>query len=266
MDAVTRRRVLVACATIAMATVTTRARGQANTLGSARLTGTVLDTAQLPLPGAVVELLGFGQTRTNSTGLFRFAGVPAGSVILHVAKIGLEPVIRVIDLAAGDSVDLDVTLGPAAYQLATVVVYRDSSYIMPDATGFDRRRRNGMGHYISADEIAQRHVSETSELLRTLPGISINGRGMVTTLRGMNTFIGTSCDSVGATVLIDGVEIAGEQIWGFRGFHGETGLNINTIPPAIIRGIEVYSGPATTPAELVTSRSSVCGTVAIWTR
>jgi hypothetical protein len=262
MDAVTRRRVLVACAAIAVTTVTTRAPGQANTLGSARLTGTVLDTAQLPLTGAVVELVGFGQTRTNSTGLFRFAGVPAGSVILQVAKIGLQPVIRVIDLAAGDSVDLDVTLGPAAYQLATVVVYRDSSYIMPDATGFDRRRRNGMGHFITADEIAKRHVLETSELLRTLPGISINGRGQVKSLRGVNTFIGTSCQDEGVVVLIDGVAMAGD--------HNplkptETGFDINTIPPGVIRGIEVYLGPATTPQELVTARSAVCGTVAIWT-
>jgi hypothetical protein len=263
MDAVTRRRVLVACAAIAVATVTTRARGQANTLGSARLTGTVFDTTQLPLTGAVVELLGFGQTRTNSAGLFRFAGLPAGSVILHVAKIGFKPVMKVIALGTADSVDLDVTLRPATYQLATVVIHRDSSYLMPDPTGFEYRRRNGMGHYITADEIAQRHVSRTSELLRTLPGISINDRGQVKSLRGVNTFIGTSCQDEGVVVLIDGVAMAGDHN---PLIPTETGFDINTIPPAIIRGIEVYAGPATTPEELGTSRSSVCGTVAIWTR
>jgi hypothetical protein len=263
MDAVTRRRVLVACSAIAVVAMTTRAGGQASTPGSAKLTGTVLDTAQMPLTGAVVELFGFGQTRTNSAGLFRFAGLPAGPVILHVAKIGLEPVIRVITLAAADSVDLDVTLRPAAYQLATVVVHRDSSYIMPDATGFERRRRNGMGHYITADEIAKRHVLATSELLRTLPGITINGRGQVTSLRGVNTFIGTSCQDEGVVVLIDGVAMVAD----IDPLHpGQPGyFDINKIPPAIIKGIEVYSGPATTPEELVTSRSSVCGTVAIWT-
>lgn len=265
MDAVTRRRVLVALTVIAVVAMTTRAGGQASPAGSAKLTGTVLDTAQMPLTGATVELLGFGQVRTDSGGMFRFARLPAGFVILHVAKIGFQPLMRVIGLEA-DSVDLDVTLRSATYQLAPVVIHSDSSSTrLTDITGFERRRRNGMGHYITADEIAKRHVFETSELLRTLPGISINGRGMVTTLRGMNTFIGTSCDSVGATVLIDGVEIAGEQIRGFG--HGETGININTIPIAFIKSIEVYAGPATTPPELVTARrSSVCGTVAIWTR
>ena len=261
MDAVARRRVLAFCAAAAVVSVTTRAWGQVNTPSSARVTGTVLDTAQRPLAGAVVELIGFGQTRTNASGLFRFAAVPAGTAVLHVAKIGLRPVTGVMDLAAGDSVDLDVTLGLAAQELPTVVVY-DSSDIAPDLTGFDRRRRNGMGHYITADDVAQSHATETAELLRTLPGLSINARGQVRSLRGKNNFIGTSCPDEGVVVLIDGVVMAADHN---ALTSTETGFDINTIPPAVIRGIEVYLSPATTPQELVTSRSSVCGTIAIWT-
>jgi outer membrane receptor for ferrienterochelin and colicin len=156
-----------------------------------------------------------------------------------------------------------VTLGIVAHQLAPVVVYRDSSYKGPDLSGFDRRQRGGMGHYITADEIANRHVLETSELLRTLPGISINGRGQVKSLRGTSTLIGTSCQDEGVVILIDGVAIAGDRN---PLKPTETGFDINTIPPAVIKGIEVYLGPATTPPELRTARSSACGTVAIWTR
>src|SRR5258706_3030774 len=123
--------------------------GQATTPIPTKVTGTVLDTAQLPVSGAIVELLSLGQMRTDDGGAFRFVGVPAGSVVLHVAKIGFQPVMKVIALAGGDSVDLDVTLKPGIYQLATVVVHRDSSYVSrSDPTGFDRRRRNGRGHYI----------------------------------------------------------------------------------------------------------------------
>lgn len=264
MDAVVvaRRALFLATAVIALPNFVARLSGQASPAGVARLTGTVLDTAQMPISGAVVELLGLGQTRTDSGGTFRFVGLPAGSVILHVARIGLQPLMRVIGLAAGDSVDLDVTLRPAAYQLPTVVVHEDSSSpTRLDPTGFERRRQNGMGRYITAGEIAQRHFAETSQLLRTLPGISINDRGVVTIQRGVNTLstsIGMSCESV--VVLVDGVAIPGEK----SAFNKETGSNINTIPTQFIRGIEVYSGPATTPMELRSSRS-ICGTVAIWT-
>ncbi len=245
-------------AAVTLLTAAGRLGGQTPAPGSAKVTGTVLDTTQLPLSEAVVELLGFGQTRTNDAGEFRFTGVPSGAVILHVMKIGFQPVMKVIALAAADSVDLDVTLRPAAYQLATVVIHRDSSYVMPDLTGFDRRRRSGMGHYITADDIAQRHATETSRLLSGVPGISING-GVVSTLRGVNTINGSSCRSV--VVLVDGVVMAGDR----NPFnHGGAGFDINTIPPGFIKGIEVYAGPATTPVELATP--SVCGLVAIWTR
>lgn len=257
MDAVVRRGALLASAIFAVSTAP-RLRAQASPAVTATLTGTVLDTAQMPIGGAVVELLGLGQMRSDSGGAFRFTGVPGGSVILHVAKIGLQPVMRVISVAAGDSMDLDVTLRPAAYQLPTVVVHEDSSGKRLDLTGFERRRQNGAGHYITADEIAQRHFAQTSQLLRTLPGVSVNDRGVVTIERGVGTFIGTSCQS--AVVLVDGVAIPAEK----KAFNNETGFDINAIPTQFIKGIEVYSGPATIPVELRSSRA-VCGMVAIWT-
>lgn len=235
---------------IALPAIVGRLDGQATT-SPAKLTGTVLDTAQMPVTGAIVELLSLGQTRTDGGGAFRFTGVPAGSVILHVAKIGFQPVMKVIGVAAGDSVDLDVTLKPAIYQLATVVVHRDSSYaVRSDPTGFDRRRRNGLGHYIAVDEIAQKHFTETSHLLRAMPGVSVRSDGVVSIDRGAVTLVGSSC--AGVSVQVDGVRMPED-------------FSVNVIPIAAVRAVEVYSGPATTPEELVTSRT-VCGTVVIWTR
>jgi hypothetical protein len=246
-----RRLTLLAGAAVAQLSIAGRLGGQATTPGSARLTGTVLDTAQLPVSGAIVELLSLGQTRSDDGGAFRFVGVPAGSVILHVAKIGFQPVMKVVALAGGDSVDLDVTLRPAIYQLATVVVHRDSSYaVRSDPTGFDRRRRNGMGHYIAVDEIVQKHFTETSHLLRAMPGVSVRSDGVIRIDRGQLTLVGSAC--AGVSVQVDGVRMPDD-------------FNVNVIPISAVRGLEVYSGPATTPEELVTSRT-VCGTVVIWTR
>ena len=245
-----RRTILMVWAVVAPAIVG-RLSGQSTTPSATKITGTVLDTAQLPVSGAIVELLSLGQTRTDDGGAFRFVGVPAGSVILHVAKIGFQPVMKVIAVAGGDSVDLDVTLKPVIYQLATVVVHRDSSYASrSDPTGFDRRRRNGLGHYIAADEIAQKHFTETSHLLRAIPGVSVRSDGVVSIDRGQLTLVGSRCG--GVSVQVDGVRMPDD-------------FSVNLIPISAVRGVEVYSGPATTPQELVTSRT-VCGTVVIWTR
>ena len=56
---------------------------------------------------------------------------------------------------------------------------------------------------------------------------------------------------IGAQVFVDGVPMSQP-------------FNINSISPGLIRGVEIYTGPATTPSILRTSKT-VCGTVAIWT-
>jgi protocatechuate 3,4-dioxygenase beta subunit len=50
---------------LAIAAMTRSARGQAASPLPAMLTGTVLDMAQMPMAGAVVELLGLTQTHSG---------------------------------------------------------------------------------------------------------------------------------------------------------------------------------------------------------
>jgi len=57
---------------------------------------------------------------------------------------------------------------------------------------------------------------------------------------------------IGAQVIVNGVEMPQP-------------FNINLVAPSDIRGIEIYSGPASTPTRL-RSPKTVCGTVAIWTK
>ena len=68
---------------IALMAVTQTSRGQASSPDLGKLTGTVLDTAQMPIVGAIVELLGLGAAPNDSGGVFRFVGLPAGSVVAH---------------------------------------------------------------------------------------------------------------------------------------------------------------------------------------
>lgn len=214
----------------------------------------------MPIVGAIVELLGLGEAPSDSGGVFRFVGLPAGSVVLHVRKIGFRPVMKVIRLAVADSIDLDVTLGPTTYELTPIIV-RERSSLTPlsDPTGFERRRRNSAGgHFITEDEIARSHFVESAQIFRAIPGLSVDRKGGIIVERGATTFIGTPCGNpalkagaLSTVVFVDGVAMPG--------------LSVNEIPISSIKGIEVYSGPATTPPELRSSRT-VCGTVVIWTK
>jgi outer membrane receptor for ferrienterochelin and colicins len=255
------RRLWAVRSIVAFLAIAGSARGQAGSSASARLTGTVLDTAQMPMAGVVVELLGVAQTRSDSAGLFRFTGVPAGAVILHVARIGYRPIVKTLHLAPGDSIDLDVTLGRSAQQLAPIVVREDSTPTrLADPTGFERRRRTAIGgHFMTEAEITKSGLWETSALLRNFPGLSVDFQGVVHVERGANTIAGFPCG--GVAVFVDGVAIPSEA----RASNKTTGFSVDEIATSSIRGIEFYSGPASTPAELRSSRT-VCGTVAIWTK
>jgi hypothetical protein len=75
-----------------------------------KLTGTVLDTMQVPIASANVELIGLGKIVSTDAGLFSFSGVPGDFVLLHVTKIGFQPLLKVVRLPKTDSLDVDVTM------------------------------------------------------------------------------------------------------------------------------------------------------------
>ena len=78
------------------------------------------DTGTLgPAAGASVTLSGtrLGAT-TNANGRFQIDRVPAGAYTLHVRRLGFRAEERAIQLAAGDTLRIDVTLRPEAQVLS----------------------------------------------------------------------------------------------------------------------------------------------------
>src|SRR4051812_26135011 len=89
-----------------------RAQTPAPKLPTARLTGTVLDTAMRPVPDVNFMLLGLGEVKTDSAGSFRFVQLPAGSLIFRVTRIGYTPLMKMLELNDGDSLHLDIIMRP----------------------------------------------------------------------------------------------------------------------------------------------------------
>src|SRR3981081_4224490 len=77
------------------------------------LRGTVTDTAGRVIPGAVVRVSG---TRlgayVDSTGHYHVPGVPAGTYVVRIAKLGYAVDSAFVDIAAGPAVTHDARLRP----------------------------------------------------------------------------------------------------------------------------------------------------------
>jgi hypothetical protein len=142
---------------------------------------------------------------------------------------------------------------------------------------FERRRRRGTGVYLTRVQIDRQHASRLTDLLRTMPGVSVTpseSGALVVELRRSRQYTfdpqaGARSDSAAATVtqqvggpltvkkcpasfLVDALPIDG---------GGTADLEVR---PEMIHAIEVYAG-GQVPIEFA-ARNSDCGLVMIWTR
>lgn len=236
---------------------------RAQSAGSATIHGLVRGDQGAPIAGAVVDVLSVGRVRTDSAGAYHVGSLPAGTLIVRATMIGFQPVLKIVTIATGADIQLDLAMFRATQQLPTVVVKEDSSFSpLLDPSGFDARRTKSVGgRFITADEIERTHTFDMRTLFYDIPGIQVDTSGIVVMKHGeislrdsyltgkaVNQF--NMC--LGAQVFVDG-------------FLMPQPFDINTIPVFAVRGIEIYDGPATTPVELRSSKT-VCGTIAIWTK
>ena len=243
-----RPRIVVIVAALALARVASAQ--QATPDSASRISGAVVTADGRPVAAADVVLIGLGAARTDSLGRFDFRGVPAGTLLVRVQRLGFAPIMRSVTLDGVHPCALTMRFGETATTLATVIV-RDSVTAGREPTGFELRRATGPGPYITQDEIARRHAQRVEHVLASLPGLEVDSSGVVRTDRGRTSLFGDNCGD-GVQLLIDGVAVSGSY-------------TLRNISPSSLRGIEVYRGVATTPVKLRSARAA-CGTVAIWTK
>lgn len=203
-----------------------------------------------PLPSVSVEALDLGaggrlawEGLSDSTGTFQGPRLPPATYRFRVTALGYGAANHVVALSGYGVADLQIELAPAALELEPlVVVSRRRSRL--ETAGFYDRRSRGFGHSLTRSEIEQRRAAFVSDLVRTMPGVSVapgrTGGGGILRMRG-----GCIPD-----VILDGVPLSGPV-------RLDDILTVNDL-----EGIEVYSG-STSPIEY--SRST-CGTVLAWTR
>jgi hypothetical protein len=216
---------------------------------SGAIDGVVTDASLMALPDATASILGSSiRVVTGANGRFRILGIPAGQYILVVHRLGYAPSSMALQVAGGDTLRMSFTLERIATALDTVVVAA-KRYSMRVAE-FEERRKLGFGQFMTQAEIEKRNSVFTSELMRPFMSVVV-----VETDRGFGHKAVSYRGGCEFQVYLDGIALPPP-------------VNLDNLPtPKDLAGIEVYSGPASTPLQYkTTGGGGFCGVILVWTR
>jgi len=208
--------------------------------GTAVLSGIVLDSAGVTVAGAELHVRGTASVeRTGATGRFALRGLPAGTQMLEVRRVGYEATELPVELRDGATTTRDV-------RLRKVIVTLDSLRIVARRTHypeFQKRREHdfGGGIFIGPEEMPQQHVVFTSDIVQKVPGFRVVDTGAMATVMD-----GRRASGCRTNIVIDGLERQ----------------SINDVQPSEIGAIEFYRSGTIAPWFY----DRGCGAIVIWTK
>ncbi len=231
--------------------------------GTGAVAGRVVaaDTGE-PLANAEV-VLGDGPMRTvtDSAGRFRVTGVPAGDAALRVHFLGYGSRSRTLHVPAGDTLRPTVTLETHPVDVADLRVEVEGTEVDGRMSAFWERRERGLGAFLTRDEIEETPGSQLHQVLRDVPRMRVKrcpgqppppGCYRLETTRNVGALSDAGCEPA---LFVDGARTSIVP-----------GEGVNVLPTQDIEAIEVYVGPAQTPARFSGVETGRCGAVVIWTR
>ena len=253
MQTSTRSWFALAACTVLLAPCVARAQAPAPapaTLPTSRaLVGLVRDSVGHAIPLAEVRARGnVLVARSDDSGRFHVAQMPAGARGVFVRRLGFTPQRMLITPSTGVTDSIVVTLVAVATALPSVVAMeRHDSLSKSVLSEFWARRARGFGQFVTRDDIERRGGMRFTDLVREVPSVRVLNMHGRSELRFSRSVI-RDCPP---QYWVDGIPI-------------EKG-SADEFTPDNVEAIELYSGPATTPPQFVT-RGMTCGTIVVWTR
>ncbi len=234
----------------------------------ATLTARILDDATgKPIAGARVTVGTRLGAYTDSMGVARVGGIPAGPIEVVVGRIGYSTEKLSLQVEAGALFEAELRLTPAPVPLAEMKVTaagRD-----PDLTrlGYYDRLTRGFGTFIAGERLAAvaRRSNRLSDALLDVPGFRVVSNSVVKRTprpHGLGLVISSTRGDVSVLrqcfppLYIDGMKLEYIQS------YAEPNVN-SVLPLNDVLGIELYPNAIVAPQEY--DRSS-CGLVLIWTK
>jgi hypothetical protein len=232
-----------------------------------RLTGTVLSAANgQPVTGAQISVAGGAPIRADARGEWTIGNLPLGTRTIEVRALGFYPERRGVNVTAG-AAPIRIGLSSLRAVLDTVRI-RAARLQDRHESGFEERRRRGIGFYLTAQDIAKKHVTSTADLFLSMRGVRI-GFASDTMMSDNNALVdpdslkpttrrllmrGTSGDLCAPSMFLNGlyvdrVDVDDLDTWA---------------APREISAIEIYS-EATAPVQFQRIGKG-CGSIIIWTK
>jgi hypothetical protein len=234
--------------------------------GTASLRGTVLGGDGRPMHDAVVGILGTPRSaHTDVAGAFRVDHIPAGTRTIEVRAIGLLPMTVSMDFATNAARDTTLSVSRQAQPLTAVAVKEhETTMSLMVSEGFYRRQKQGMGAFVTQQDIARHGFSDLISVLDGVRGVHVQFGPKTRSQSGVSTpmpfLVGVSSPQGGVycrpNFFLDGAPFPRGD---FRGLS-------SIVLPEAIKGIEVYSSAGTIPAQYDLTSSTGCGSIVIWTR
>jgi hypothetical protein len=227
------------------------------TIATTRINGVV--TAAIgnrPVPNAVVKFGEGQEARTNERGEWMLPDAQVGTRMIEIRALGFYPEHRAVDVVPGSApVQSTLLTLRAVLDTARITAARVSNLHM---RGFEERRQStGIGHFMTAQDIARRRPSLISDVLRLVPGMRFerSGNDGAETMILMRATFGLE-DKCTPEIFIDNR---------FLGYMSGEDLDM-AVRPNDVAGIEVYPS-SMAPAEFNRGMaSSHCGVIVIWTK
>ena len=253
--------------------------------GTATLRGVVRGSEGRPVHDAVVGVFGTQRAaRTDAVGAFRLDGIPAGTRTIEVRALGQLPLTFPVDFATNAALDTTLSISLQAQNLAAVAVKESGNFMKSmDNGGFETRRAQGMGRFVTEKDIALHPSTNLGDVLANVPGMHLdygtsgfpmplmkgvmNTQSPVVSAGGAKPNFGAYCVPNffldGAPFLVDGSRKPKGGL-GDQAQHPFSDLS-DAAHPEAIKGIEIYSNPGTIPAQYDLMSSTGCGSIVIWT-
>ena len=215
------------------------------------LIGHVVDSTGVGLAGAEITLVKSDRFRTitGDSGVFRIAGLPAGTDVFNVRRIGYESASFTAVLKPGKTHRATMTLSASAQPLPTVSV-ADTATQSHWLDQFERRRSGNRGTFITRAQIVRSGARSGTDVVRTVPGVRL-----VPLRRGLGYQVvmnrGSGARTCTPSMFVQGLPYSG---------------TLDDFIADDIEALEVYVGVSEIPPELDKVGRGVCGAIVIWTR
>ena len=220
-------------------------------VGNGRITGKIVAVeGNRPLANALVIVVDGPFTRTNDQGEFTLTRAPGGTQMIEVRAVGYYPSRRQVNIVT-NAPPVNMSLSTLKAVLDTVKIVAKRLPQGPDDGGFQRRRRQSFGKFMTPQDVIKWSPVETTDLFRHFSGVRTTLNEFGQPMLQMRGAFAEYCEPA---IFINGANMSFMDT-----------ADINTwVKPSEIAGLEVYTGTMV-PGEFQEGLRG-CGSIVIWTK